>query len=153
MARISESRHSGTVARPAGPHGAEEILRIVGQQADGVTIEQLAQLVHAPRRTLQRRLAELVSSGRARAIGRGKQRRYQLGTEEGARPDELPVSRPGQQVRSQVRRPLIQRTPIGYVASFLDGYRPNHDFYLDAGLRARLHDLGRAPGVDGGEFP
>lgn len=137
-----------TVARPAGPHGAEEILRIVGQQPDGVTIEQIAQLVNVPRRTLQRRLAELVTSGRARAIGRGKQRRYQLGTEEGARPDELRVSRSGQQVRSLVRRPLIQRIPVGYVASFLDGYRPNHDFYLDARLRARLNGLGRAPGAE-----
>jgi hypothetical protein len=93
----------GTVARPVGPHGPEEILRIVGQQSDGVTIEQieqLEQLVNLPRRTLQRRLAELVTSGRARAIGRGKQRRYQLDTEEGARPDELRVSRSGQQVRS-----------------------------------------------------
>ncbi len=138
------------MARPAGPHGAEEILRIVGQEPDGITIEQIGQLVNVPRRTLQRRLAELVASGRARAIGRGKQRRYQLGPEEGARPDELRVSRSGQQVRSLVRRPLNQRTPVGYVAGFLDGYRPNHDFYLDAKLRSRLHDIGRAPG---GERP
>jgi Fic family protein len=137
-----------TVARPASPHGAEEILRVIGQQPDGVTIEQIGQVVDVPRRTLQRRLAELVASGQARAIGRGKQRRYQLGPEEGARPDELRVSRSGQQVRSLVRRPLIQRTPVGYDAGFLDGYRPNHDFYLDARLRARLHDLGRAPGAE-----
>ena len=82
------------MARRPGPHGAEEILRILGQQPDGVTVEQVAQLVNVPRRTLQRRLAELVTSGRARATGRGKQRRYQLGTDEGARPDELRVSRP-----------------------------------------------------------
>jgi hypothetical protein len=42
-------------------------------------------------------------------------------------------------VRSLVRRPLIQRTPVGYVASFLDGSRPNHDFYLDP-LRLRNRD-------------
>jgi fido (protein-threonine AMPylation protein) len=136
------------MARRPGPHGAEEILRILGQQPDGVTVEQVAQLVNVPRRTLQRRLAELVTSGRARATGRGKQRRYQLGTDEGARPDELRVSRPGQQVRSLVRRPLIQRTPVGYAASFLDRYRPNHEFYLDARLRARLHSLGHAPGAE-----
>lgn len=137
-----------TVARPVGPHGVEEILQVIAQRPDGAAIEQIGQVVHVSRRTLQRRLADLVASGRARAIGRGKQRRYQLGAEEGTRPDELRVSRSGQQVRSRVRRPLIQRTPVGYVASFLDGYRPNHDFYLDARLRSRLHDLGRAPGPE-----
>lgn len=49
-----------------------------------------------------------------------------------------------------VRRPLIQRTPIGYVTAFLEAYRPNQTFYLDAPTRTRLHQLGRAPG---GERP
>jgi len=31
----------GAVARPTGPHGADEILRIVGQEPDGITIEQI----------------------------------------------------------------------------------------------------------------
>jgi len=96
----------------------------------------------APRRTLQRRrLAELVTSGRLRAVGRAKQRRYQLVPIAEARPEELTVSPAGQQVRALVRRPVIQRTPVGYVATFLEGYHPNRDFYLDAPTRARLHVL------------
>lgn len=136
------------MARQVEPREIENIVRVIERHPDGATIEQIAQVVDVPRRTLQRRLAGLVAAGQARAVGRGKQRRYQLGNQEGARPDELPVSRSGQQVRSLVRRPLIQRTPVGYVGGFLDGYRPNHDFYLDVKLRSRLHDLGRAPGAE-----
>jgi Fic family protein len=136
------------VARQAASHDVERIVGVIEQHPNGATIEQIEQVVDIPRRTLQRRLAGLVASGQVRAVGRGKARRYQLGAQQGARPDELPVSRSGQQVRSLVRRPLIHRTPVGYVASFLDGYRPNQDSYLDAKLRSRLHDLGRAPGAE-----
>jgi Fic family protein len=136
------------VARQVAPQEFEKILEAIERHPDGATIEQIERVVSIPRRTIQRRLAGLVSRGQVRAVGRGKQRRYELGAQDAARPDELPVSRSGQQVRSLVRRPLIQRTPVGYVAGFLDGYRPNHDFYLDANLRSRLHDLGRAPGAE-----
>ena len=134
------------MARRLAPQVAEKIVQIVEQHPEGATIEQIEQVLDVPRRTLQRRLAELVASGRARAIGRGKQRRYQLAAHGSARPEELPVSRSGREVRSLVRRPMIQRTRVGYVTSFLAGYRPNQDFYLDDKLRSRLHDLGRAPG-------
>ncbi|MBX3160797.1 MAG: Fic family protein [Deltaproteobacteria bacterium] len=87
--------------------------------------------------------------GRLRAIGRARQRRYAAVVAE-VRPEELTASLAGQEVRGLVRRPLIQRTPVGYVTAFLDGYRPNRDFYLDAATRGRLHELGRAPG---GERP
>jgi len=43
---------------------------------------------------------------------------------------------------------MIHRPPVGYVTSFLESYRPDHDFYLDAKLRARLHALGRVPGAE-----
>lgn len=127
---------------------AEEILRAIAKHPNGATIEQLVAALKVPRRTLQRRLSELVTSGRLLAIGRAKQRHYQLTPVAGPRPDELTASPTGQQVRDLVRRPMIQRTPIGYVATFLEGYRPNRDFYLDAVTRTRLHELGRAPGAE-----
>ncbi|TMQ05640.1 MAG: Fic family protein [Deltaproteobacteria bacterium] len=125
----------------------EEVLHIIGRHTEGVTVEQIAQVVKLPRRTLQRRLARLVADGEIQAMGQGKQRRYQPGSAEAAR-DELSVSQSGQQVRSLVRRPLLHRTPIGYVASLLEEYRPNRNFYLDEKLRSRLQDVGRAPGAE-----
>jgi len=127
---------------------AEQVVRAIEKYPDGATIEQLAVATKVPRRTLQRRLSELVTSGRVRAIGRAKQRHYQLAAVAEPRPEELTASPAGQHVRELVRRPLIRRTPVGYVATFLEGYRPNRDFYLDVATRARLHERGRAPGAE-----
>jgi Fic family protein len=129
---------------------ADAVVQAVENHPDGATIEQLESAMKVPRRTLQRRLAELVAAGRVRAIGRAKQRRYQVVVAAEPRPEELTASGAGQQVRELVRRPLIQRTPVGYVSTFLESYRPNTDFYLNASTRDRLHERGRAPG---GERP
>jgi Fic family protein len=134
--------------RQVDPKMLKEIVRAIEQHPDGATIEQVAARLDVPRRTLQRRVAELVTRAQVRAIGRGKQRRYQLVSVANQSPDELSVSPAGRQVRTLVRQPLSQRTPVGYVTSFLAEYRPNHDFHLDAALRSRLHELGRAPGAE-----
>jgi fido (protein-threonine AMPylation protein) len=80
------------------------------------------------------------------AEGRGNQRRYRAAPAEPSHPGELEVSHAGADIRALVRRPLIRRAPVGYNPDFLNGYRPNHDAYLDTATRARLHALGRAPG-------
>jgi Fic family protein len=136
------------VARQVDLKMAEVVVRAIKKHPDGATIEQLETALDVPRRTLQRRLAELVAAGHLRAIGRARQRRYQIAVVAEARPDELTASPAGQQVRDLVSRPLIQRTPAGYIAAFLEGYHPNHDFYLDAATRGRLHERGRAPGSE-----
>ena len=127
---------------------AEAVIRVIETHPDGATIEQVEGALALPRRTLQRRLAELVIAGRLRATGRARQRRYQLVAVTDAPAGELTASPAGQQVRALVRQPLIRRVPIGFVAPFLEDYRPNVDFYLDAPTRARLHERGRAPGAD-----
>lgn len=136
------------MARQVDPKIAEAVVRAIAKHPNGATIEQLEASTKVPRRTVQRRLAELVSAGRIRAIGRAKQRRYQVVATAEAHPEELTASPEGQHVRELVRRPLIQRTPVGYVSAFLENYRPNTDFYLDAATRARLHERGRAPGSE-----
>lgn len=127
---------------------AEAIIRVIETHPDGATIEQVEGALALPRRTLQRRLAELVTAGRLRATGRARQRRYHLVAVTDAPAGELTASPAGQQVRALVRQPVIRRVPIGFVATFLEDYRPNLDFYLDAPTRARLHERGRAPGAD-----
>ncbi|MBA3542238.1 MAG: Fic family protein [Deltaproteobacteria bacterium] len=105
-----------------------------------------------PRRTLQRRLSELVQTGRLRAVGERSQRSYHAvagtGIEPSPTPEQLAVSEQGELVRSLIRRPVIARTPVGYQPPFLEGYRPNVDAYLSAEMRARLHVLGRTAGVE-----
>lgn len=124
----------------------DEVVQTVETHPDGATIDQLATVLATPRRTLQRQLAALVAAGRLRATGKARGRRYLVASPTEQGPDELTVSRAGQEVRDLVRRPMSHRRPVGYVARFLEGYTPNRDFYLDPVTRARLHERGRAPG-------
>ena len=150
MAQFERIAPEWGVARKTDPKMADEVVRAVEKRPDGATIEELETALEVPRRTLQRRLAELVAAGRLRALGLARQRRYQVAPVSDARPEELNASPAGQEVRDLVRRPQIQRTPVGYVPAFLENYRPNQDSYLDRATRTRLHERGRAPG---GERP
>jgi hypothetical protein len=54
----------------------------------------------------------------------------------------LPLSDPGAEIQSYVRRPPERRKPVGYNRDFLDSYRPNETFYLSAAERKHLRDVG-----------
>jgi Fic family protein len=127
----------------------ERLIEAVGQHApDGAGIEQLEASTKLPRRTLQRRLAELVRDGRLRATGVRRGRRYHVPDQSGGTPTQITVSEQGELVRVSIRRPLIQRTPVGYDPRFLESYRPNASAYLDLKMRRRLHSLGRTAGPE-----
>src|SRR5215217_1568600 len=111
------------MARAVDPASLEHVVKALRAQREGATIEQLAgSRGSLPRRTLQRRLAQLVREGRGLVVGGGKHRRYQLAGLE-PRLDELGVSAAGAEIRTLVRRPLIQRTPVGYRRELLSAYR------------------------------
>lgn len=131
----------------------------------GLGVAELTRISGTPdRRTLQRRLAQLVAAGRLVRDGAGRASRYRLAPALSYLPDEgnlyfarepepgsgsgesdVSVSAAGAEVRALVRRRARQRTPVGYDAGFLDRYQPNRSSYLDAALRARLHEMGRSP--------
>ena len=101
-------------------------------------------------RTLSRRLEELVEQDRVRREGAGRRAVYRPGPglvlappapEEGY----VPLSREGARVRALVRRPIMERRPVGYDASFLEAYTPGKTWYLPRKLRERLHEAGRTP--------
>jgi hypothetical protein len=119
------------------------------------------------RRTLQRRLARLVAEGRLVPIGVRAGRRYQVPGTLGAWQAEWPPARDiarsivaepqaefgpvrlspaALEIKGAVTRPRQARKPVGYVFSFLDGYRPNVSAYLSPALRRKLADLGRTTG-------
>lgn len=141
------------VARRSDPADLDTLAEVVGRFSDGVSIEQLEATTEVPRRTLQRRLASLIKSGRLRGSGNKTTRRYHLpvvAAPVSAAPivDQLAVTEQGEIVRKLIRRPIVARAPVGYNPDFLLGYRPNNDHYLSAAVRARLHTLGRAPGPE-----
>lgn len=136
----------------------EEIVRVVGSSPTGMALDEILRQVALPRRTLQRRLAELVAKGRLRIEGQRKGTRYFLpavggqlavtlapGVASASGEVYVPLSPEGESVRRVVKQPLQLRRPVGYDRSFLDRYRPNGTHYLEPALRERLHSLGQAP--------
>ena len=139
----------------------EAILAIVTAHPDGVPVRTIREGLpyEPPPRMLQRRLALLVKQNRLVADGRGKGRRYRapatitgsanltLGsvTAEARGEVYVPISLEGQAIKQAVRAPIQNRRPVGYKRAFLDDYRPNVTFYLQAKTRQRMLEMGRPP--------
>jgi fido (protein-threonine AMPylation protein) len=106
-------------------------------------------------RTLQRRLATLLQQGIIRTTGRGSSLIYYL-----VKPDEnpaepvqptqtaVPLSAEGKITQRLVQQPLGSRIPVIYQPGFLANYQPNITYYLTAGERARLLQLGQTAQLD-----
>ena len=135
----------------------DQLVAEIERHSAGVGIEGLAAACPAlARRTLQRHLARLAADGRIRAEGQAAARRYLTAVAlavEATVVERLVdaaawTSDGGREVQRFVRRPLMQRKPVGYRRSLLDAYRPNVDAYLPAEVRRQLLELGRPPDGD-----
>ncbi len=145
---------------------SEELYRIeklIAQYPQGIGAKDIAQQLDfkIKGRTLQRRLAALVAECRVISVGDGRALRYKIASSgqdnaaladgvDGSRRqtvDEvyIPISPEGEEVKSFIRQPRTQRSPISYQPAFLGHYYPNSTYYLPAGLREQLHALGRSP--------
>nr|WP_232113560.1 hypothetical protein [Luteimonas sp. XNQY3] len=128
------------------------MLDAIAADPDGMGIEALtAAFASVPRRNLQRHVAALVEQGRLRAEGNGRARKYHAvvptplpANEARTAESGIAISVEAAQVCDLVRRPLAQRTPVGYRREFLEHYRPNETAWLAPPLRAHLHQLGRS---------
>lgn len=142
----------------------EAVLNAVRARPDGASIEMIQSVLRegVARRTLQRRLNELVKQGRLVAEGRKRGVLYRVPAEGSVtvRPEAgaikveggavsaeiyVPMSAEGARLRDLVRRPLTLRTPVGYRREFLLDYRPNETWYLPGETRAHLRGQGEAP--------
>jgi hypothetical protein len=119
-----------------------------------------------PKRTLQRRLDQLVSQGDLQPVGEGRSRRY-VSTVKRFVPDSVSsgmvreeppayggghewLSAESLQLRTALQLPLSRRKPVGYQGKFLDAYEPNVTCYLSGKLRDELEEIGQ---VGLGELP
>ena len=139
---------------------AEELDEIEGvvRARPGVSSAEIAEALaeRIPQRTLQYRLKRLVDDGRLVREGGDKAARYRT-PEEGA-PAAAPeaevavaaaaeaavtVSREGEEIRANVRRPVGARTPVGYNRNFLELLPSRRDVLsCTADERARLAEIG-----------
>lgn len=136
----------------------DDLLRIIAARVYGASVKDLLanSELGFPKRTLQRRLDQLVSEKRLEPRGQGRARRYFV-----PRHDLFPMtsmvredppvykirhdwlSPAALEVRAVIQLPISQRTPVGYQGSFLDAYRPNNTFYLPESLRKELEVIGQ----------
>jgi hypothetical protein len=147
-------------------HELDLVETLIGVRREAVGISAITAFLlmqnhPVPRRTLQRRLGQLVGASRIVQEGGGRSIRYahpaprplahadhllqEPGMEYGPGAAEVPLSMDGLEVRDFVRRPLAERKPVGYNRAFLDSYRPNESFYLSTPQREQLHEMGRTP--------
>ena len=136
------------------------ITEAIGAHAGGVGVDALRAALGGgiPRRTLQRRLAQLADARAIRTIGVGRATKYQRTlqipaanfvaepvAEYHTNAPYIPMSPEGAEIRAYVRRPRLQRRPVGYKIEFLEAYQPNVTAYLPTKLREQLFALGRSP--------
>lgn len=152
-----------TMPKLIAPQELDTIAQIVSRSAAGISVEEIGHALTSPlpRRTLQRRLAQLVAEGRLVMEGKGAGSRYRLAPSlvyEVAGPEStratlrireeasIVESAAGMEIRRQVRQLIQLRQPVGYNRDLLDRYVPNQSFYLPESTRQYLKKLGMAQG-------
>jgi fido (protein-threonine AMPylation protein) len=145
-----------TQAQIAGDLDAIEA--IVARHPEGLARARLETLLAEERgapvqwRTLLRRLSRLEQEDRIHPLGGGKRTVYRAGPAVAPEPSPeeglFPLSPEASRVRALVRRPIMNRKPVGYRTTFLEAYQPGRTWYLPRPLRQRLHEMGRTPDAE-----
>jgi len=141
-------RNNGAIARMGHMDSLlNELLRVIGASEEGLTLSEIIEkgAFSVSKRTLQRRLAELVRSGTLIVEGTTKSARYCLSR---AREKDNHLSVEGEEIRSSVSRSPGLRGVVGYNRKFLEKYLPNKTFYLSEADRKQLHEMGEQPDGD-----
>ena len=136
----------------------EDIKQVMQKFPQGASVEEIkASLRHALElRTLQRRLEKLVETGLLKLSGAKRTAKYHLA---GAKTNlsnirketddtsvHIPLSEESKKILAELSRPYDQRKAIGYNRQFVDGYRPDIDYYLSAAERELLAKESATPG-------
>lgn len=139
----------------------QRLLHILSLHPSGFGVEALLQHLEEPRpskRTLQRRLKELVDNRQVKQVGKGKSTAYVL--ESGSMPADdnrvsldaqydsyIPISEEAREIQSYIRQPIGARALVAYDRQFLERYEPNITPYLDeltVSYLQRIGDTGNA---------
>ncbi len=140
----------------------EQILTELKRHPDGVRLGFLEGIFAklASRRSLQRRLSNLIADGLVAVSGQGRNRIFVTNQTQTAKGDSglavnpneaaiemtLPLSQESREIQSYVCRPLHERKPVAYDGSLLEAYLPNNTHYLTKSIREHLGNIGRSPG-------
>ena len=136
----------------------EQIVEVIAAYPSGIGVNALVQVpgLGMARRTLQRRLAELVEQKGIVIEGVGRSSRYLCAPQVfdvsitepvgvAVQADDevyIPISDMGGEIKAYVRQPRQLRRPVSYKNEFLEQYHPHQSSYLPESLRKQLHRLG-----------
>ena len=137
----------------------DQIVELIAKNPHGISLNSITKTIDSTsRRTLQRRLATLVSQKRITTFGAGRTLKYLIpdatATLNGSPNDDkcetvgevyVPLSAEAQEIKNYVKQPRQQRKPVSYKTNFLEQYHPNQTYYLPTNIREQLHSLGRSP--------
>ncbi len=137
----------------------DQLVKLITKNPQGISLDSITKTIASTsKRTLQRRLATLVSQKRISTFGAGRTLKYLIPDTiaqlndlandvncEMAAEVYVPLSAEGQDIKNYVKKPRQQRRPVSYKTEFLEQYHPNHTYYLPTTIREQLHSLGRSP--------
>jgi len=128
----------------------EGLKNILEAFKDGASMEDIER-VYKPkieRRTLQRRLRQLIEQSAVKAAGKKRGTKYHLLIEKTesseAQTDKsiLPISKLSEEIKREISRPQQSRNPVSYNLAFLESYQPNVTSYLMTKEKEDLGELG-----------
>ena len=143
---------------------------IIEQMEKGASVSELLKLegLAYTRRTLQRRLEDLLSRDEISYKGDGRGRRYhrmilppqmlqpilpidsllehgeELIFNDPIPEDELHLSPESRELKRLIEQPISERAPVGHNPGFLISYIPNHTYYLPESTRKELNELAQS---------
>jgi hypothetical protein len=137
----------------------DQIVELIAKTPHGIGLDSIAKTIDSTsKRTLQRRLATLMSQKRITTVGVGRALKYLIQdattTLDNPPNDDkselvgevyVPLSAEALEIKNYVKQPRQQRRPVSYKTYFLEQYHPNQTYYLPAEIREQLHNLGRSP--------
>ena len=149
MAQITYSARAVLMVSDKTEQEYQAIIAVVASIERACAIDEIHTRldITIARRTLQRRLAELVRHGQLLATGEKRSRRYSVAknqpTVDIATDDNvyIPISTAAQIIKDHAEQPQAKRQAASYQRAFLYDYKPNQTTYLPESVRQHLHSL------------
>lgn len=137
------------------------IVQVVSQHKNGASFDDIIKVIALSpqppsRRTLHRRVSDLVQINELIVKGQGRGVRYYLSTSHAEPIHEpahesvskipssyaLSLSKESQLIAEYMRQPVSARKPVPYNREFINSYQPNHTYYLSLEIRNHLRTIG-----------
>ena len=127
------------------------IKAVIKEYPNGAQLKDILEKsnLNISRRTILRKLEILEKNKEITSRKAGRSSRYFLTEEQGISKEQIeksqnviPLSEESKKILENIRKPIEQRTPVGYHREFLENYIPNQDSYLNETDKKLLADLG-----------